>query len=106
MFFSSTDFNVLRSFSRQERPRDLLENRLHVGNLLPTVDECISHTNPLQSWQTVAARLPLSQVGPIARQAPWVAFVEYEYAGKAVSASATPLSILAQTPALESTGMC
>ena len=42
MFFSSTNFIVLRSFSQQERPWDLLKNRLHVGNLLPTVDECIS----------------------------------------------------------------
>ena len=46
------------------------------------------HTNPLQSWQPVAARRPLSQAGPAARQAPWVVFIEY--VDEAMSASATP----------------
>ena len=80
------------SFPRSTPPRELLKNRLYVGNLHPTVDECALHSlcfestkrclmvsscpqihphpSLLQIWEALAARLPLSQDRCAAWQAP------------------------------------
>ena len=82
------------SLPRSATPRELLKNRLYVGNLHPTVDECAlislslhlestrrcligsflpqihPHPGLLQIRETLASRLPLSQDRCTARQAP------------------------------------
>jgi hypothetical protein len=75
---------------RSPPPRELLKNRLYVGNLHPTVDECVlvssrqkrsltgffllpqihPHTGLLEIWEALPSRLSLSQDRCSARQAP------------------------------------